>query len=175
MAEPTSIEHLQGESPLNIGSTVTAAACSLLIASTTGAFAYTGDQFAQNANAIATACPFLIAGTTGALAYSGGQFARDAKVTAAACSFLIASTTGAFAYTGEQFARDANISLEQARAIATKARRGRITDQELEKEVGGSGLRFSFNVENNGKTYEVGIDAKTGKILENKTERPNPA
>lgn len=160
---------------MNIRSTAIAAACSLLIASTTGAYAYSGDQFGQNAGLIATACPLLIARTTGALAYTGDQFARDAKVTAAACSFLIASTTGAFAYTGEQFARDANISLEQARAIAAKARLGRITDQELEKKVGGSGLRFSFNVENDGKTYEVGIDAKTGKILENKTERPNPA
>lgn len=160
---------------MNLRSRVTAAACSLLIASTTAAFGYTGDQFAQNASAIATACPLLLAGTAGAFASTGRQFARDAKVTAAACSFLIASTTGAFAYAGEQFAREANISLEQARAIAAKARLGRITDQELEKEAGGSGLRFSFDVKNNGKTYAVGIDAKTGKILENKAEGPDAA
>lgn len=94
--------------------------------------------------------------------------------TAASCAFFIASTTGAFAYTGEQFAHDANITLDQARAIVAKARPGKITDQELEKEGGGSGLRYSFDVKSKGKTYEVGVDAKTGKVLENKAEGPNP-
>lgn len=96
-------------------------------------------------------------------------------VTAAACAGLIASTTGAFAYSGEQqFGHQAKITLDQARAIAVKARPGQITDQELEKEGGGSGLRFSFDVKSKaGKTYEVGVDAKTGKVLENKAEGPN--
>lgn len=96
-------------------------------------------------------------------------------VTAAAGALLIASTTGAFAYSGEQYAKQANVTLDQARAIAVKARPGQITDQELEKEGGGSGLRFSFDVKSNsGKTYEVGVDAKSGKVLENKAEGPNP-
>lgn len=96
-------------------------------------------------------------------------------VTAAACAGLVASTTGAFAYSGEQlFGHQARITLDQARAIAVKARPGQITDQELEKEGGGSGLRFSFDVKSKGKTYEVGVDAKTGKVLENKAEGPNP-
>lgn len=93
---------------------------------------------------------------------------------AAACTVLAASTTGAFAYTGEQYAKDASITLDQARAIAAKARPGKITDQELEKEGGGSGLRYSFDVKSKGKTYEVGVDAKSGKVLENKAEGPNP-
>jgi len=93
---------------------------------------------------------------------------------ATACALLIAGTTGAFAYSGEQYAHDARITLEQAQAIVAKARPGKITDQELEKEGGGSGLRYSFDVKHNGKTYEVGVDAKTGKVLENKAEGPNP-
>ena len=95
-------------------------------------------------------------------------------ITAGAGALLIASTTGAFAYSGEQFAHEANISLEQARAIVAKVRPGKITDQELEKEGGGSGLRYSFDVKAKGKTFEVGVDAKSGKVLENKAEGPNP-
>ena len=32
----------------------------------------------------------------------------------------------------------------------------------------------SFDIRKGGKTYEVGVDAKSGKILENKAEGPNP-
>jgi hypothetical protein len=68
---------------------------------------------------------------------------------------------------GHELASQASVSLDQARAIALKARPGAITDQELEKEGGGSGLRYSFDIKSAGKTYEVGVDAKTGKVLEN--------
>jgi hypothetical protein len=47
---------------------------------------------------------------------------------------------------------------------------GKITDEELEKEKGGSGLRYSFDIKNGGVTHEVGVDAKTGKLLENSVE-----
>ena len=66
------------------------------------------------------------------------------------------------------------ISLAKARATALAARPGRITDQELEKERGGTGLRYSFDITSNGKTFEVGVDGRTGKVLENKAEGPNP-
>jgi|SRR5579871_498370 len=85
-----------------------------------------------------------------------------------------AGATTAFAYTGEELAPQAKVTLDKARAIATKARPGQITDQELEKEKGGSGLRYSFDIKRSGKTFEVGVDAKTGKVLENKAEGPNP-
>ncbi|MEI6487174.1 MAG: PepSY domain-containing protein [Sphingomonadales bacterium] len=74
------------------------------------------------------------------------------------------------AYTGQELAGSAKISLENARAAALKARPGRITDQELEKEDGGSGLRYSFDIKKAGQTYEVGVDAMTGAILENGRE-----
>lgn len=44
---------------------------------------------------------------------------------------------------------------------------------ELEKERGGSGLRYSFDVKDGKTTHEVGVDAKTGKVLEDSVEGPN--
>lgn len=98
---------------------------------------------------------------------------RIAVVTVA-CALFVAGTTGAFAYSGEQYAHDAKVILKEAREIAMKARPGRITDQELEKEGGGSGLRYSFDIRKGARTFEVGVDAMTGKVLENKTEGSNP-
>ena len=66
------------------------------------------------------------------------------------------------------------VSLNDARDIALHAHAGKITDEELEKERGGSGLRYSFDIQSQHKTYEVGVDAKTGKVLENKLEGSNP-
>lgn len=75
-------------------------------------------------------------------------------------------------YSGHELAKNAKITLAQARAAALKARPGRIVDQELEKEGGGSGLRYSFDIMSHGKNIEVGIDAMTGAVLENGAESP---
>jgi uncharacterized membrane protein YkoI len=75
---------------------------------------------------------------------------------------------------GQALAGQAKVTLAQARAIALKARPGEITDQELEREGGGSGLRYSFDVRSAGVVYEVGVDAKTGKVLENSREGAHP-
>lgn len=80
----------------------------------------------------------------------------------------------AMAYPGEELAKGAKIDMQSARAIALKARPGKIADAELEKEKGGSGLRYSFDIKAGSTTYEVGVDAATGKILENKQEGKNP-
>jgi len=87
--------------------------------------------------------------------------------------------TGAVAATPSHFAGanllpQAKVTLAQARATAVRAHPGVITDQELEKERGGTGLRYSFDIKNNGKTFEVGVDARTGKVLENDAEGANP-
>ena len=87
---------------------------------------------------------------------------------------LVALTIPAVAYTGEEFASQAKITIGKARAIALKARPGKITDEELEKEPGGSGLRYSFDIKRGKIIQEVGIDAQTGKVLENKKEGKNP-
>ena len=88
-------------------------------------------------------------------------------------------STGTFAATGNHFAGSnllplTKVSLAQARATALAARPGQITDQELEKERGGTGLRYSFDIMSQGKTFEVGVDGRTGKVLENKAEGRNP-
>lgn len=75
--------------------------------------------------------------------------------------------------TGEKYIKDARVTLTQARTIALKAHPGKITDEELEKENGGSGLRYSFDIKDSIGTHEVGVDAKTGKVLENKLEGPD--
>ena len=87
---------------------------------------------------------------------------------------LIAVSLPALAYTGEAMAKDAKISLPEAQAIALKAQPGTIVDTELEKESGGSGLRYSFDVKSGTTTYEVGVDAETGKLLESVPEGKNP-
>ena len=86
---------------------------------------------------------------------------------------LMAAAANSFAYTGQNFAKEAKISIEQARAEALKAHPGKITDEELEQEKGGSGLRYSFDIQQGKVTQEVGVDAKTGKVLENAPEGPN--
>ena len=89
------------------------------------------------------------------------------------------AATGALAANASHFAGSnllplAKVTLAKARSTALAARHGQITDQELEKERGGTGLRYSFDMKSEGKTFEVGVDARTGKVLENKAEGPNP-
>jgi uncharacterized membrane protein YkoI len=64
--------------------------------------------------------------------------------------------------------------MQRARAIALAARPGSIIAQELEREHGGSGLRYSFDIRSARIVYEVGIDANTGIVLENAPEGPHP-
>ena len=90
-----------------------------------------------------------------------------------AAMFMVSAanaSTSSTKYSGHELAKDAKITLVEARAAALKARPGRIVDQELEKEGGGTGLRYSFDVVSKGKTIEVGIDAMTGNVLENGAE-----
>jgi uncharacterized membrane protein YkoI len=89
-------------------------------------------------------------------------------------AIALALAAPAFPYTGQKLAGKAKITIEQARAIALKAHPGRITDEELERERGGTGLRYSFDIKTGAVTQEVGVDAVTGRVLENKTEGPNP-
>lgn len=104
-------------------------------------------------------------------------------LTAAAASIAVVSAAAAAPtttspstqhYVGQEMAGQARVTMQVARATALKARPGQITDQELEKEGGGSGLRYSFDINSGGKTYEVGVDAKTGRVLENATEGAHP-
>ncbi len=71
-------------------------------------------------------------------------------------------------------AAQAKITMDQARAKALKEFPGQIVSAELEREHGGSGLRYSFDIKKGNEWREVGVDAKTGRILENSKEAPNP-
>jgi uncharacterized membrane protein YkoI len=82
--------------------------------------------------------------------------------------------TNSLAYTGQKLEKGAKVSIDDARAIALKARPGAISDEELEREKGGTGLRYSFDIKSGGAVYEVGVDAQTGKVLENKKEGAHP-
>ena len=83
-------------------------------------------------------------------------------------------TGTAFALDGEKYLKDASVKPADARAAALKAYPGKIVSEELEKESGGSGLRYSFVIRDHTAKHEVGIDAKTGAVLENSIEGENP-
>lgn len=96
-------------------------------------------------------------------------------LTAAALAGLAAGAhAGPTRMKGAEFAAAAKVTLATARRTALKARPGVVTDQELEKERGGSGLRYSFDITSRGRPYEVGIDARTGAVLENVAESGKP-
>ncbi len=87
---------------------------------------------------------------------------------------LAGAAGSAYAMDGGQYSKDAKVTLEQARAIALKALPGAtITDQELEQEKGGSGLRYSFDMKLGQTEHEIGVDAQTGAVLENSVEGAN--
>jgi uncharacterized membrane protein YkoI len=83
-------------------------------------------------------------------------------------------TGTAFALNGEKYIADASVTLAHARETALKTYPGKIVSEELEKESGGSGLRYSFVIRHRAAKHEVGIDAKTGAVLENSVEGKNP-
>jgi uncharacterized membrane protein YkoI len=100
------------------------------------------------------------AGTTGATSSTDNKSAEQAP--------------GAKPALGTHPTTSTEITMAVARAIALKAHPGKISDAELEKEDGGTGMRYSFDIKDGKGTQEVGVDAQTGVILENKPEGPNP-
>jgi uncharacterized membrane protein YkoI len=87
---------------------------------------------------------------------------------------LVLAALPATAYMGQEMAKHAKVRIDEARAIALRAHPGKIIDEELEKEKGGTGLRYSFDIKHGAVTQEVGVDAQTGMVLENKKEGPHP-
>ena len=63
----------------------------------------------------------------------------------------------------------AKIGMAEARAIAMKqAPGGVIAEAELEKEDGS--WRYSFDIRQNGRIHEIGVDPQTGRVVENSWE-----
>ncbi len=97
------------------------------------------------------------------------QTVITATAIAVAVGLSLAMTANAF--DGQQYLKVAKVSLQQARKIALRVSPGgRIVHQELETEKGGSGLRYSFDVATAKGAREVGVDAKSGAVLENSKE-----
>jgi uncharacterized membrane protein YkoI len=69
--------------------------------------------------------------------------------------------------TGAKLIPLAKVTPAQARAIALRVVHGTIVSQELEREAGGSGLRYTFDLKTPAGVREVGVDAKTGAVIEN--------
>jgi uncharacterized membrane protein YkoI len=106
--------------------------------------------------------------------YMNTSVPRDCSIQYGALSLALLFACPALAYTGEELGKDAKVSIAEARAIALKAHPGKITDEELEREAGGTGLRYSFAIKSGSSTQEVGVDARTGRVLENAKEGKNP-
>lgn len=64
-----------------------------------------------------------------------------------------------------QQAPAAKISMAEARATALTAAPGEVAKAEYEEEDGA--WRYSFDIRQDGKIHEIGVDANSGKIVEN--------
>lgn len=96
---------------------------------------------------------------------------RKSWVTTLSLSLLIAAAPlVANAASTTDLSSHAKVKMPEARQIALKTYPGKIVKEELEKESGGSGLRYSFDVKSKAGTHEVGVDASNGKVLENSVE-----
>lgn len=60
------------------------------------------------------------------------------------------------------------ISMAKARAMALRLAPGKVISSEYEKE--GGAWRYSFDIQQRGHVQEIGIDGRTGKVVENKSE-----
>jgi len=93
---------------------------------------------------------------------------KTLMISALALAFILPGTT-AFA-TGGAHKPVPKLSMALARAIALKRAPGRIKDAEYEFENGG--WRYSFDIAQGNRIHEIGVDAMTGRIVEDGFEAP---
>lgn len=85
---------------------------------------------------------------------------------------LILTATAALAAVSVNAATPASkLGMAKARAIALKVAPGKVQKAEYEKE--GGGWRYSFDIRQGNRIHEIGVDAHTGKIVEDKFEGLN--
>jgi hypothetical protein len=88
---------------------------------------------------------------------------------------IVTGLTGAaFAFDGEKYLPEAKVTLAQARETALKTYPGKIVSEELEKESGGSGLRYSFVVRHHTDKHEVGIDGRPAQCWKTRSKARTP-
>lgn len=101
------------------------------------------------------------------------RFTNCLAATALSCAAVAGSVAFAQPLAGHQYLPEARVNLQAARATALGAYPGTIVAEELEKERGGSGLRYSFDVRHGAAVHEIGVDARTGAVLENSVDGPD--
>ena len=89
-------------------------------------------------------------------------------------AFILATAAAALSIVGTQamatgHAPKPRISMARARAMALRLAPGKIISSEYEKE--GGIWRYSFDIQQHRNVQEIGIDGRTGKVVENKSER----
>lgn len=90
---------------------------------------------------------------------------------AVASTLVAASAATTVPLKGANLQSQAKVSLKTAQSKALVTEPGIIVDQELERESGG--LRYSFDIKVGKVVHEVGIDAATGKVLEDTVDHGN--
>ncbi len=94
---------------------------------------------------------------------------KKAIIVAISALALGSAAVAGTAHQGQNNAPAAKISMTQARAIALKnAPGGVIAEAEMEKENGS--WRYSFDIRQNGRIHEIGVDPQNGRIVENSWE-----
>lgn len=101
---------------------------------------------------------------------------RDLSKTAVelALGLSLAASFGVSAQSSQSKSTDqaqasAKITVQQARETALKAAKGgKVVDQEFEKENGA--WRYSFDIRQGNRIHEIGVDAESGKIVEDSWE-----
>ncbi|MEO6040684.1 MAG: PepSY domain-containing protein [Croceibacterium sp.] len=84
--------------------------------------------------------------------------------------YLLAAAAVAGVVAGPALAHTpkAKLSMAQARAIALHIAPGKIKDAEYENE--GGAWRYSFDIRQGNRIHEIGVNANTGAIVEDKYE-----
>lgn len=85
-----------------------------------------------------------------------------------AIAALVASGFVAVPATATAHPPKPRISMARARAMALKLAPGKVISSEYEKE--GGIWRYSFDIQQRRNVQEIGIDGRTGKVVENKSE-----
>lgn len=88
---------------------------------------------------------------------------RKLMITAVAAAIFSVGTSGIAAKLPTP-----KVSMARARAMALKLAPGKIISSEYEKE--GGIWRYSFDIQQKNNVQEIGIDGRTGRVVENKSE-----
>jgi uncharacterized membrane protein YkoI len=81
--------------------------------------------------------------------------------------------TSSLAYIRQELEEGAKVSIDEARAIALQTRAGEITTKRWNARKAAA-VFATLSAKSDGAVYKVGVDAQTGKVLENKKEGAHP-